>query len=48
MTDPQLDVARLSEHSLMLLSHVAMIGGMAALMIYRRDRYVHEAHNHHV
>lgn len=30
-----------SEGSLMMLSHVAMIGGMVALMIYRLDRYAH-------
>ena len=33
-------VPGLSEDSLMLLSHVAMIGGMVALMVYRWDRYV--------
>jgi hypothetical protein len=47
----ELGVARyvpwLSEHSLMLLSHVAMIAGMAILMIYRWDRYAHGAHSHH-
>jgi flagellar biosynthetic protein FliP len=32
-------VPGLSEGSLMVLSHVAMIGGMAALMLYRFDRY---------
>jgi hypothetical protein len=36
----------LSEHSLMMLSHVAMIAGMVALMIYRWDRYAHGAHSH--
>ena len=44
----ELGVARyipgLSEHSLTMLSHVAMIGGMAVLMIYRWDRYAHAAH----
>ena len=30
-------VPGLSEDSLMMLSHVAMIGGMVALMVYRRD-----------
>ena len=30
--------------SLMVLSHVAMIGGMVALMLYRFDRYAHAAH----
>jgi hypothetical protein len=28
-----------SDHSLMMLAHVAMIGGMVALTIYRRGRY---------
>jgi hypothetical protein len=37
-------ISGLSEGSLMTLSHVAMIGGMIALMIYRRDRYAHGAH----
>lgn len=36
----------LSGHSLMMLSHVTMIGGMAALMIYRCDHYTHGAHDH--
>jgi hypothetical protein len=44
----ELGVARyapgLSEGSLMTLSHVAMIGGMVALMVYRWDRYAHGAH----
>jgi hypothetical protein len=40
----ELGVVRLSGHSLMMLSHVAMIGGMVALMFYRFDRYVHRAH----
>ena len=43
----ELGVAELSEHSLMVLSHVAMIGGMAALMLYRFDRYVHGPHDRH-
>ena len=43
----ELGVADLSEHSLMMLSHVAMIGGMAALMLFRPDRYVHGAYGHH-
>jgi hypothetical protein len=43
----ELGVAKLSEHSLMVLAHVAMIGGMAALMLFRSDRYVHGAHGHH-
>jgi hypothetical protein len=38
-------VPGLSEDSLMMLSHVAMIGGMVLLMLYRRDRYVH-GHDH--
>ncbi len=28
-----------SDHALMMLAHVAMVGGMVALMIYRRGRY---------
>jgi hypothetical protein len=28
-----------SDHSLMMFAHVAMVGGMVALMIYRRGRY---------
>ncbi len=43
----ELGVVEFSEHSLMVLSHVAMIGGMAALMLYRFDRYVHSPHGHH-
>ncbi len=43
----ELGMAELSEHSLMGLSHAAMIGGMALLMLYRWDRYVHGAHGHH-
>jgi hypothetical protein len=39
-------VPGLSEGSLMMLSHVAMIGGMVAWMVYRRDRYAHGAHGH--
>ncbi len=39
-------VPGLSEDSLMMLSHVAMIGGMVALMAYRFDRYAHGAHGH--
>jgi hypothetical protein len=38
-------VPGLSEDSLMMLSHVAMIAGMAALMVYRRDRYAHGTHD---
>ena len=38
-------VPGLSEGSLMMLSHVAMIGGMVALMLYRWDRYAHGAHD---
>jgi hypothetical protein len=30
-----------SDHALMMLAHVAMVGGMVALMIYRLDRYTH-------
>lgn len=43
----ELGVVELTSHSLMMLSHVAMIGGMGVLMIYRWDRYTHKAHNHH-
>ncbi len=39
-------VPGLSEGSLMMLSHVAMIGGMVALMLYRWDRYAHGARGH--
>jgi hypothetical protein len=39
-------VPGLSEGSLMMLSHVAMIGGMVALMVYRFDRYAHGSHGH--
>lgn len=46
----ELGVARyvpgLSEGSLMVFSHVAMIAGMVALMIYRWDRYAHGTHRH--
>ena len=38
-------VPGLSGGSLMMLSHVAMIGGMVVLMIYRFDRYAHGAHD---
>jgi hypothetical protein len=34
-------VPGLSKGSLMMLSHMAMIGGMVAWMVYRRDRYAH-------
>jgi hypothetical protein len=39
----ELGVLGLTGHALMMLSHVAMIGGMVALMIYRWDRYAHGA-----
>jgi hypothetical protein len=39
-------VPGLSEGSLMMLSHVAMIAGMVALMIYRFERYAHGSHGH--
>ena len=42
----ELGVVGLSGHSLMMLSHVAMIGGMVLLMLYRLDRYAHGAHGH--
>jgi hypothetical protein len=38
-------VPGLSEGSLMMLSHVAMIAGMVALMVCRFDRYAHGAHD---
>jgi hypothetical protein len=41
-------VPGLSEQSLQMLSHVAMIAGMAVLMIYRWDRYAHGTHHHRV
>jgi hypothetical protein len=40
-------VPGLSEGSLMMLSHVAMVGGMAALMLYRFDRYAHVTRDLH-
>jgi hypothetical protein len=40
-------VPGLSEQSLMMLSHVAMIAGMVVLMIYRFERYAHGVHSHH-
>jgi hypothetical protein len=39
-------VPGLSEGSLMMLSHVAMIGGMVALMVYRFERYAHRPGDH--
>jgi hypothetical protein len=41
----ELGVVGLTGHSLTVLSHAAMIIGMAALMIYRWDRYAHGAHD---
>ena len=41
----ELGVVGLTGHALMMLSHVAMIGGMVALMIYRWDRYAHGAYD---
>ena len=38
-------VPGLSEGSLMMLSHVAMIGGMVALMLYRFERYAYGWHD---
>ncbi len=43
----ELGVVGLTGHALMMLSHVAMIGGMVALMIYRFERYAHGAHGRH-
>lgn len=42
----ELGVAGPTGHTLMMLSHVAMIGGMVALMIHRRDRYTHGTYRH--
>jgi hypothetical protein len=46
----ELEVARyvpgLSETSLPIFSHVAMIAGMVVLMIYRFDRYAHGSYSH--
>jgi hypothetical protein len=39
-------VPGLSEGSLMVLSHVAMIDGMVVLMLYRFERYAHGVHSH--
>ena len=41
-------VPGLSEEALMMLSHVAMIAGMVALMLYRFDRYARGPHGHRV
>ncbi len=38
-------VPGLTEQSLLVLSHVAMIAGMVVLMIYRWDRYAHGTHS---
>ncbi|HEY8600535.1 MAG TPA: hypothetical protein VIL85_19015 [Thermomicrobiales bacterium] len=35
-----------NDHALMMLSHVAMIAGMVALMAYRWDRYAHGPCDH--
>jgi hypothetical protein len=43
----ELGAVALGGHLLMMLTHVAMIGGMVALMVYRRDRYAGVAHGHH-
>jgi len=40
-------VPGLSEGSLMVVSHVAMIAGMVALMAYRFERYTHGPRDHH-
>ena len=36
----------LTPRAVMLPAHGAMIGGMALLMLYRRDRYAHGEHGH--
>jgi hypothetical protein len=38
-------VVGLTDHALMMLTHVVMIAGMVALMLYRWDRYAHTAHD---
>jgi hypothetical protein len=40
----ELGVPVLTEGSLMVISHVAMVAGMVALMAYRFDRYAHADH----
>ena len=40
----ELGVVGLTGHSLMMLSHVAMIGGMVVLMLFRFERYAHGTH----
>jgi hypothetical protein len=40
----ELGVVGLTGHLVEMLTHVAMIVGMAALMLYRWDRYAHGAH----
>ena len=42
----ELGIAGAAGHSLMMLSHVAMIAGMVALMLFRRDRYTHGVRDH--
>ena len=37
-------VAGLDGHARMMLAHVAMLAGMVALMVYRRDHYTHGSH----
>ena len=39
-------VPELSDQSLPIFSHVAMIAGMVVLMIYRFERYAHGARSH--
>ncbi len=41
----ELGVVGLAGHSLMMFSHVAMVGGMVARMVYRWDRFAHGAHD---
>ena len=41
----EIGVVGLTGHSLTMLAHAAMIVGMAALMMYRWDRYAHRAHD---
>lgn len=42
----ELGVAGATGHSLVMVSHVAMIAGMVALMVYRWDHYAHGKPDH--
>jgi hypothetical protein len=47
LVDLGVAVPGFTEGSLMLISHVAMIGGMVALMLYRFERYAHASYGRH-